>query len=149
MYIGTLQKSSRLCEEGSNDAFHRTGSWRAPARRGEIEQQRNTEMNDEENSENNPKAVAIANAIAEKKIIYLRYGGYRRKVIPTTLGYTKAGTLSFRAYQVESQYRTGADWINGSLRGVDSILPFTESFDANPPNYQRGESGMIRIVAEL
>lgn len=98
----------------------------------------------------NEDALKIKQAIEDRKIVYLRYEGSRRKVIPAVLGYTKAGTLTLRAYQVESQYKVGTlDWLECSLHAFGNILTFTETFAEDPPGYRRGGSGMTRIVAEL
>lgn len=92
----------------------------------------------------------LIHAIEARTIIYFRYDGFRRKVIPATLGYSKREKLTLHAYQVDGQHKvSGHDWIMCTVSEITSLILTTETFDEDPPKYRRGDKNMIRIVVEL
>lgn len=92
----------------------------------------------------------IISAIRNRECLSFTYGGLFRLVQPVAVGVSTAGHAVLRCYQVAGGHvRPGHDWNFCELAKMSNLKPTGEHFVGEPPGYRRGDSGMIRIYAEL
>ena len=92
----------------------------------------------------------IADAIAEQRLLELRYHGYARIVEPHAYGRDKSGDEILRCFQVsggsESGERTG--WKLLKVAEAYSVHGLKDAFQARP-EYKRNDKAMEYIFCQL
>lgn len=90
-------------------------------------------------------------ALRAGKCLELRYSGFTRVVEVHAVGYTKAGALCMRVWQVRGGSASG-ERVGWKLLNLDDALSARlteENAEAPRPGYSRGDSAMRKIVCEL
>jgi len=92
----------------------------------------------------------IINAIRNREYLSFTYSGLRRVVQPAAVGVSTAGTDVLRCYQTAGGHiRPGHEWDLCDLSKISNLSTTGERFAGEPPQYRRGDKGMISIYAEL
>lgn len=99
-----------------------------------------------------PIVVTLADAINRRLEVEFTYGGLTRVVQPATLGFhVSTGTLKLRAYMVGGVTRSGLGslWRLFTIHLETDVLVTDRTFDENPLGYQRDDSHLGDIIAQL
>lgn len=93
----------------------------------------------------------LTEAIQNRQIITLVYGGYQRGVEPFTLGYSHRGTLTLSGFQVTGRSRSGGipDWRRFDLQKMSQVEVHEEQFTGNRAGYNPRDQRMSRIMATV
>jgi hypothetical protein len=93
----------------------------------------------------------ICSAIAKRRLLAFRYGGFERVVEPHLLGETRAGHDVLRAWFLrgysESASRPG--WRSYLLSEMSYILLLEEIFDRSRPGYNPNDKSMLQVHCRL
>lgn len=96
------------------------------------------------------KKKNLIDAINTKACLSFIYEGLPRRVEPHTLGVSRKGTLTLSAFQTEGGSETGIEigWKQFTVSHIKDLKALGESFKETRPGYKRGDSRMLKIVAE-
>ena len=97
--------------------------------------------------------AVVRTAIHERRVLRLSYGsqiGFRR-VEPHALGVGRDGQALLRAYQIGGPSARGGipDWRLFRLDRIRNIHMLDQQFAGVRPGYRRGDSAMVRVLAQL
>ena len=94
--------------------------------------------------------TAIIQAIRERKLLDLRYGGYSRTVEPHAYGRDKDGDEVVRCFQVSGGSESGerVGWKLLKAREVFSLTQLETEFTARP-EYKRGDKAIVYVFEQL
>lgn len=93
----------------------------------------------------------ITDAIRNRRVMNIGYGGYPRSIEPHAYGVSNEGSELLRAYQIHG----GSDsveqqgWKLFDLSKAGSISATQQTFSSARQGYKRGDKAMSRIYAEL
>ena len=89
----------------------------------------------------------IAEAIAERRLLIFSYEGLPRIVVPAVYGYTQAGNLALRAYQVGGHSHSGhqPSWRLFTRHKMLGLALSEETFTEPPPRY-RARDGSFQFI---
>ena len=92
----------------------------------------------------------IINAIHNREFLSFTYRGFSRVVQPTAVGVSRTGSDILRCYQTQGGHVTpGHEWDLCEISKISNLRATGEHFSGEPPEYKRGDKGMITIYAEL
>lgn len=92
----------------------------------------------------------ITTAIAEKRVLELRYHGYSRIVEPYAYGRDKGGDEILRCYQTSGGSESGerVGWKLLKVREVFSLHLTKDAFVARP-EYRRNDKAMAYVFSQI
>lgn len=97
------------------------------------------------------KNPLLAQAIASRRVLELRYSGFSRTVEPHAYGVDDKGQEKLRCWQVsggsESGEQTGWKLLN--ISDLDSATMSAHAFPGARPRYKRDDPAMLHIYAQL
>jgi hypothetical protein len=98
-----------------------------------------------------PVDALICEAIRERRLLAVDYGGSRRLVQPHVYGDDHAGDRLLSAYQVSGGSASGAShgWKSFRMDRVGSVASTTERFHGAQPDYQRDDGTFARVLCQL
>lgn len=92
----------------------------------------------------------IEEAIRNRRYLTFTYKGIARQVQPVAVGVSRAGNEILRCFQTKGAHNTdGHDWDLCTLSKISGLSVTGEKFETPPPDYKRGDKGMVKIYAEL
>ena len=93
----------------------------------------------------------LAQAIAERKLIELRYGGFVRVVEPHAYGVDANAVEKLRCWQVSGGSDSGerSGWKLFTVSDMRSTTMCEDRFSSVRPGYKRQDQAMLRIYAQL
>ena len=93
----------------------------------------------------------LVDAINNRRVLYLFYGGHLRTVEPHAYGLSRAGNPVLRCYQTSGGSRSGGipDWRLMALSDISDVRETGDMFSSARPGYRRGDKGMTHIYAQL
>lgn len=94
--------------------------------------------------------ITISQAIRERRLLVLRYGGYSRTVEPHAYGRDKEGDEVLRCFQVTGGSISG-ERIGWKLLKVREIfaLNLLEKVYSMRPEYKRGDKAMVYVFEQV
>lgn len=87
----------------------------------------------------------MCQAIGGRRLLRFSYSGRTRLVVPCAHGVLDTGNEALRAHETVAP-RLGKLFL---LREMSAVEVWSETFDAPPPGYRRGDSAMARIHCQL
>lgn len=98
-----------------------------------------------------PDDTLICEAIRERRLLVIEYGGSRRMVQPHVYGDDHAGDRLLSAYQVSGGSTSGAahGWKSFHMDRVGSVASTTERFHGARPDYQRDDGAFAQVPCQL
>ena len=92
----------------------------------------------------------IINAIRNREVLLFTYSGFDRTVQPAAVGESRAGKDVIRCYQTAGGHVTpGHEWDLCEISKISNLRANGQHFSGEPPEYKRGDKGMVKIYAEL
>ncbi len=90
-------------------------------------------------------------ALDRGRCLEVRYDGYARVVEVHACGYTQQGNAVMRVWQVRGGSASGEriGWKLLRLDEARALAVLEEQSRAPRPGYERGDKGMVRIVAQV
>ncbi|MET4677249.1 hypothetical protein [Luteibacter sp. ME-Dv--P-043b] len=95
--------------------------------------------------------TAVCQAIRERRLLAIEYGGTHRLVQPHVYGDDHAGHRLLSAYQVSGDSASGASrgWKSFRMDRVGSVVLTTERFHGARTDYQRDDGAFARVLCQL
>lgn len=95
---------------------------------------------------------ALTDAITRRVVLEFDYEGHHRVVQPAAWGnHITTGNLLLRGYQVGGTSKSGnpPKWGFFYVGQISGLVLTGQTFEQDPPGYQRGDQHLGKIVAQL
>ena len=92
----------------------------------------------------------IISAIQNRQEVSFTYDGIDRIALPAAVGVSRTGKDVLRCYQTQGGHiNPGHKWDLCTLAKITNLQLTGKTFENNPPEYKRGDKGMLKRYAQL